>query len=385
MAIFPNLRGLVRSTSLQKGSNDGRGTEAADSLAKAARKNESMLCSTGKARSHKYSRFASVCSKRGEKGTNQDCFVVWEDFGCQDDMIFCGVFDGHGPWGHLVAKRARELVPSSLLCNWQEAVGLELATGLPSGKLDDDGNMLELWSRSFLKTYAQVDYELKQDRSINCYQSGCTALTIVKQGDRLLIANIGDCRAVLARVSEDGTLAPIQLTVDLKPNLPREAERIKQSRGRVFCMNDEPGLYRMWTPNGNSNGLAVSRAFGDYCIKDFGLISVPDISPRKLSPDQDRFVILATDGVWDVVSNQEAVDIVSSVPDREQSAKRLVEHAASAWKRRRRGIAKDDITAICLFLNPPANATTPPHPSRRLLKEALGDGHQAVDTKLCKK
>lgn len=75
-----------------------------------------------------------------------------------------------------------------------------------------------------------------------------------------------------------------------------EAERIKESKGRVFCMKDEPGVYRVWMPNGKTPGLAISRAFGDYCMKDYGLISVPDVTHRKLTTG-DQFIILATDGV----------------------------------------------------------------------------------------
>lgn len=55
--------------------------------------------------------------------------------------------------------------------------------------------------------------------------------------------------------------------------------------------------------------------------------------------------------VWDVISNQEAVEIVSSVVDREKAAKRLVECAVRAWKYKKRGIAMDDISAICLFFH----------------------------------
>jgi serine/threonine protein phosphatase PrpC len=69
-----------------------------------------------------------------------------------------------------------------------------------------------------------------------------------------------------------------------------------ESKGRVFCLEDEPGVYRVWMPNGKTPGLAISRAFGDYCVKDFGLISVPDVTQRKLTT-LDQFVILATDGV----------------------------------------------------------------------------------------
>lgn len=61
--------------------------------------------------------------------------------------------------------------------------------------------------------------------------------------------------------------------------------------------------------------------------------------------------------VWDVISNQEAVEIISSTPDRTQSTKRLVECAVLGWKRKRRGIAMDDISAICLFFHP-----SPPSP-----------------------
>ncbi|CAN0855648.1 Probable protein phosphatase 2C 34 [Linum grandiflorum] len=249
-------------------------------------------------------------------------------------MMLCGVFDGHGPWGHMVSKRVRETLPQSLLCNC------------------DHRHRFEIWKESYLKTYAAVDQQLKHHPKIDTFSSGSTALTIVKQGEHLMIANVGDSRAVLGTTSENGTVTAVQLTVDCKPNLPEEAERIKNSKGRIFCLPDEPGVYRIWRPSGKTPGLALSRAFGDYCIKDFGLISTPEVTQLRIT-DNDQFVILATDGVWDVVSNQEAVRVVSSaaVTNREKSAKRLVEFAARAWKRKRNGIAMDDMSAICLFFH----------------------------------
>jgi serine/threonine protein phosphatase PrpC len=100
----------------------------------------------------------------------------------------------------------------------------------------------------------------------------------------------------------------------------------------------------MSRPNGETpGGLALSRALGDFCLKDFGLISVPDVTQREMS-NRDKFVILATDGVW-------ALQIVSSTADREKSAKRLVECAVGARKQKKRGIATDEISAICLFFH----------------------------------
>ncbi|MED6187111.1 hypothetical protein PIB30_073272 [Stylosanthes scabra] len=171
------------------------------------------------------------------------------------------------------------------------------------------------------------------------------------QGEDLIISNLGDSRAVLATTSDCGILSALQLTTDMKPNLPKEAERIMESRGRVFCLEDEPGVYRVWMPNGKTPGLAISRALGDYCVKDFGLISVPEVTQRKLN-SRDQFLILASDGVWDVISNQEAVKIVGSSEEKGKAAERLVKCATHEWKRKRRGIAIDDISAICLFFQP---------------------------------
>jgi hypothetical protein len=78
-----------------------------------------------------------------------------------------------------------------------------------------------------------------------------------------------------------------------------EAARIRKCKGRVFALQNEPEVARVWMPNMNSPGLAMARAFGDFCLKDFGLISVPEISYHRLT-DKDEFVVLATDGVGDL-------------------------------------------------------------------------------------
>lgn len=346
------FNGLARSLSIKKGKNSGDcgGREAAQAMAKDAKKNDLILCSSGTVNVDGSNNFASVFSKRGKKGVNQDCFIVWEEFGCQEDMMFCGVFDGHGPWGHFVAKRVRESMPSSLLCNWQEIVSQSSLN--PDFDLESDKMLhrFDIWKNSYLKTCAAVDQELEHHRKIDSFYSGTTAVTIVRQGELIIVANVGDSRAVLATTSDDGSLVPVQLTMDFKPNLPQEAERIIQCKGRVFCLDDEPGVHRVWLPDEESPGLAMSRAFGDYCVKDFGLTSMPEVTQRNIT-SRDQFVVLATDGVWDVISNQEAVEIVSSTPDRAESAKRLVECAVHAWKCKRRGIAMDDISAICLFFH----------------------------------
>nr|GEV81336.1 probable protein phosphatase 2C 52 [Tanacetum cinerariifolium] len=123
------------------------------------------------------------------------------------------------------------------------------------------------------------------------------------------------------------SLIAIQLTVDLKPDLPREAERIKRCKGRVFALQDEPEVSRVWLPFDDAPGLAMARAFGDFCLKDFGVISIPEVSHRILT-ESDKFIVLASDGIWDVLSNQQVIEIVSSVPTRSSAARILVDSAA---------------------------------------------------------
>jgi serine/threonine protein phosphatase PrpC len=64
----------------------------------------------------------------------------------------------------------------------------------------------------------------------------------------------------------------------------------------VFALQDEPEVPRVWLPFDDAPGLAMARAFGDFCLKEYGVISVPDFFHWSLS-SRDQFVVLASDGV----------------------------------------------------------------------------------------
>ncbi|KAJ7539215.1 hypothetical protein O6H91_11G081300 [Diphasiastrum complanatum] len=315
-------------------------------LAASAKNDELIALVAGRTCSNGSSRIASLFTQQGRKGVNQDAMLVWEGFDTRKNSVLCGVFDGHGPYGHLVARRVRDSLPSKLLSELQEVTFRKsedtLADEVPNSAGTDGniecevGNWLEpdmfsLWKDSYLTAYKAMDTELRVHPAIDCFCSGTTAVSVLKQGQDLVIANVGDSRAVLGTKAEDGTLLAIQLTTDLKPNLPEEAERIKQCKGRVFALHDEPEVHRVWLPHDNSPGLAMARAFGDFCLKDFGVIAVPEISYRRLT-DRDQFIVLATDGIWDVLSNTEVVDIIATAPTRRTAARSLVECAVRAWR-----------------------------------------------------
>ncbi|RAL52046.1 hypothetical protein DM860_016544 [Cuscuta australis] len=305
-------------------------------------------------RFHGSSRFVSMYSQQGRKGVNQDAMTVWEHFGGERGSYFCGVFDGHGPSGHRVAHYVRDRLPSKLSLSSKDGDGME------DENMEKDVHevpLFSIWKSHFLKSFRDMDDELEGEGRIDSYCSGTTAVTLIKQGEHLVIGNLGDSRAVMCTRDDTDQLVPEQLTVDLKPNLPSESERIKDCQGRVMATEEEPNVFRVWMPDQDCPGLAMARAFGDFCLKDFGLISTPETYYRKIS-DRDEFIVLATDGVWDVLSNYEVIRTVASVRKRSMAARVLVERAVRAWKHKYPCSKVDDCAVICLFFKCPRPTLT---------------------------
>ncbi|XP_065176967.1 probable protein phosphatase 2C T23F11.1 [Sycon ciliatum] len=130
-------------------------------------------------------------------------------------------------------------------------------------------------------------------------QAGSTAVSVLIRESKLYCANVGDSRAVLSRTGKQ-----IALTYDHKPSLEAEQDRITAAGGYV----------RFNRVNG---GLAMTRALGDVTFKGNPslapdaqiVIAMPDIVTDEITED-DEFLVLACDGIWDVLSNQEVVDFV---------------------------------------------------------------------------
>ncbi|XP_010482259.1 PREDICTED: probable protein phosphatase 2C 1 [Camelina sativa] len=307
------------------------------------------------------SRSSCIFTQQGRKGINQDAMIVWEDF-MSKDVTFCGVFDGHGPHGHLVARKVRDSLPVKLLALLNSTKSKQSgSTGTRTSKPDsleadkeesttEEDKLNILWEEAFLKSFNAMDKELRSHPNLECFCSGCTAVTIIKQGSNLFMGNIGDSRAILGSKDNNNSMVAVQLTVDLKPDLPREAERIKQCKGRVFALEDEPEVSRVWLPFDNAPGLAMARAFGDFCLKDYGVISIPEFSHRVLT-DRDQFIVLASDGVWDVLSNEEVVEVVASASSRASAARLVVDSAVREWKLKYPTSKMDDCAVVCLFLD----------------------------------
>ncbi|KAF0975619.1 hypothetical protein FDP41_005613 [Naegleria fowleri] len=194
--------------------------------------------------------------------------------------------------------------------------------------------------RAFVESFEACDIEFKQKLfggsddslfSAEEYYAGCTANVCVLRNDDLYVANLGDTRCVLAHKG-----FAIQLSEDHKPSNKDERMRIEKNGGIVSF--------------GRVNGaLAVSRAFGDFEFKKKGsnLVSVvPDVSHFTLTKDSD-FIIIACDGLWDVMSSSEAVknvyNYLQQFKDPRKACEKLVEKALKDG-------SMDNITVILILL-----------------------------------
>ncbi|WMV26036.1 hypothetical protein MTR67_019421 [Solanum verrucosum] len=191
------------------------------------------------------------------------------------------------------------------------------------------------------------------------YMGGYTKSNMIRNEDiwdKVRVTSMVDMLRGFGHVKRRRVDAPVRRGERFYILGPRraEAERIRKCRGRVFSLRDEPEVARVWLPNSDSPGLAMARAFGDFCLKDFGLISVPEISYRRLT-GKDEFIVLATDGIWDVLTNDEVVKIVASASSRSSAARSLVESAVRAWRTKYPTSKVDDCAVVCLFLDSNSN------------------------------
>lgn len=193
------------------------------------------------------------------------------------DAAYFAVFDGHG--GSMVARHA----------------SIHLHRHILNRSEYQEGNMHEAIREGFL----ECDRAMKVSQELKDEMAGCTAVAVLMKDNKLYCGNAGDSRCIAGVKGE-----AIALSNDHKPNDPLEMERIISAGGFVEFNR----------VNGN---LALSRALGDFIFKtddelpqNKQIVSAePEVQERLVSEDMD-FVLLACDGIWDVLTNQQVSDFV---------------------------------------------------------------------------
>ncbi|KAH9612237.1 hypothetical protein KSS87_007323 [Heliosperma pusillum] len=217
-----------------------------------------------------------------------------------DGVHFYGVFDGHG-CSH-VAKKCKERMHSILK---EEIVNRK-------GEIEIESE--EYWSETMSLSFNRMDKEVGQRvntsspsaedvaaettscrcelQTPQCDAVGSTAVVALVTPEKIVVSNCGDSRAVLCRGG-----AAVALSSDHKPDRPDELDRIEKAGGRVIYWDGARVL----------GMLAMSRAIGDNYLKPY-VIPDPEITVTDRTPE-DECLIIASDGLWDVVSNETAASV----------------------------------------------------------------------------
>lgn len=264
---------------------------------------------------------AGAYSMQGRRHNMEDCFSIHNNIGHELGIEYYAVFDGHG--GPNAALYADKEIFDSIVKriknhvyknndNDDDKLPLQSCTMNASLARNSDkntcakNNRFETLTMSTMKTILNDEVIEVDKRLLETFQrrsdiSGSTALIAIRllHTNKLLVANVGDSRGILC----DSKGATIPLSFDHKPYQLKEYRRILEAGGYISLK----GVYRV-------NGiLAISRALGDYPLKDNRLIIPdPDILSFDLRELKPKFMIMASDGFWDTFTNEQAVQFVNN-------------------------------------------------------------------------
>ena len=284
------------------------------------------------------------------KDQNQDNILIIPKVNNIPYQFLFGVFDGHGSFGHSVSTIIKNRIKSTT------------SSLKPSTSIKD--------LKDFLNYSINVTSQTVLASPINTKDSGSTLCLLAISGNILACANIGDSRCILVSTKEceDSPKDPtdlsqqnskweiVQMSKDHKPSDKEEAERVIKCGGIIdknpFDNNEAEGVLRVWSKNSKVPGLAMTRSIGDTWLKKLGVTSEPEILTKELTA-KDKYIILASDGLWDVISEQDCAEIVYHTISEGNHAKiasqALVEEASNRWKSKGNNI--DDISVIVVLLN----------------------------------
>jgi len=283
-----------------------------------------------------------------QKKLNQDNYFITNNFLGNSDYNFIGVCDGHGVYGQNISSYLKEHLPM----NAQEAL-------IDNNILDLSNIDITTFSEIIESIYKTTNSQMNSDERIDSSLSGSTCIAGLYTPSRFLCINVGDSRCVLFKYFKSNNYWTFSnLSRDHKPSDKNEKNRILNSGGKVEPYVDEKGNHvgpeRVWATGIGDRigvpGLAMSRSFGDQIAHSVGVVVSPEILEHNFC-DEDKIILLASDGIWEFIDNEEALNIVKKYYEENNAEGALEElyHEADKKWRENEGIV-DDITAIILFL-----------------------------------
>ena len=277
------------------------------------------------------------------KENNQDNYFIYKNFMNKKDYIYMSVCDGHGVEGHFVSDFIKETLPYDMSENLKNRNILT----------ENEKEKAEIY-QIIKETFIMANEKLVDNEEINSLFSGSTCVSLIYTPEKLIVPNIGDSRAVLGRLidKETNEYKAIDLSRDHKPTEKDEAQRIIENDGRIQPFTEDGefvGPERVWIKEEEVPGLAMTRSFGDRVAATVGVMSEPEIKEFKFE-EGDKFMIIASDGIWEFISSQECINIIKGFYDKNDlkgCCEYLYQESSKRWLKEEEVI--DDTTLILVF------------------------------------
>lgn len=334
---------------------------------------------------------------------NQDRFLVVPKI-VSDHSMLLGVFDGHGPDGDHCANYARKALAPEIQrlflssgrrasVGWTRDHGhvMRVSEGLASlhrysSTGDRRASMASRASRcsqaegdgllcAYEEAFLSINRSMHDQEGFDDDWSGTTAITVLFEGKTMHVANVGDSRAVLAKY-RDGKLMPMALSNDQTPWRKDERDRIRSYGADVMTDTmrkagikhdadisarwnkdlgeelDDSGGHppRVYLPEsaGGGGGCAYTRSLGDMAMERWGITAEAEVISHTLRSD-DQFVVIASDGVWEFMTNQTVIDAVAAASDPLDACRDVVGQAYRLWLQF--DTRTDDITVVLAYFD----------------------------------
>ena len=261
-------------------------------------------------------------SLKGRRDQNEDQHFMFDNINGKykknAKICYLSVYDGHG--GQLVSRYLKKNLPKFFITQNLEKIYQDRNKSL----------------RYFKKVFDLVESNLEKDHPkavFYCGSTSCNTIIFEQENGKkgIWVVNVGDSRAILC----DKNGQSKSLSEDHKPNSVKEKKRITGLGGKIRYDGCD------W----RIKDLSVSRAFGDKESKPF-ISHLPEVNKFTLSKD-DKFVVVACDGLWDVLSNQQVCNFILKLKKKEFTGNYAKELAEYGY---REG-SYDNISAVIYFMN----------------------------------
>ena len=198
--------------------------------------------------------------------------------------------------------------------------------------------------------------------------SGTTAIVAFFKGNQVTVANVGDSRAIVGERKGKRIIA-YSLSIDQTPYRADERERVKAAGAVVMSCDQLEGIVpfhenwgvnlgeeldnggdppRVWAPGKSFPGCAFTRSIGDHVAEGIGVTAEPELLVKQMTRE-DNFIIVASDGVWQFLTNQSVTDMVLKFDDPLEACRAVVAESYRLWLQYE--VRTDDITMIMAFLD----------------------------------